>query len=104
MCLVTGGTSGLGADAAVHLAAEGCKVVITGRREDKGKAVVAEMKKAGGEGAFIKADGTTPHTTPTARVAAALGGQCSMVATHLSVLRFGGGAVLRGLTCGGAAQ
>jgi NAD(P)-dependent dehydrogenase (short-subunit alcohol dehydrogenase family) len=32
------------------------KVVLTGRREKEGAQVVAEIKKLGGEGAFIRAD------------------------------------------------
>lgn len=56
--LITGATSGLGATAAVSLAAKGAKVVITGRREERGQAIVDQMKAAGGEGVFIKADVT----------------------------------------------
>ena len=56
--LITGATSGLGATAAVSLASKGAKVAITGRREEQGQAVVEQMKAAGGEGLFIKADVT----------------------------------------------
>ncbi len=56
--LITGATSGLGATAAVSLASKGAKVVITGRREEQGQAVVAQMHAAGGEGFFIKTDVT----------------------------------------------
>ena len=56
--LITGATSGLGATAAVSLAGQGAKVAITGRREEQGQAVVAQMQAAGGEGLFIKADVT----------------------------------------------
>jgi A-factor type gamma-butyrolactone 1'-reductase (1S-forming) len=56
--LITGATSGLGATAAVSLASKGAKVAITGRREEQGNAVVDQMKAAGGEGLFIKADVT----------------------------------------------
>lgn len=56
--LITGATSGLGATAAVSLAGKGAKVAITGRREEQGQAVVAQMQAAGGEGLFIKADVT----------------------------------------------
>lgn len=56
--LITGATSGLGATAAISLAAKGAKVAITGRREEQGNAVVDRMKAAGGEGLFIKADVT----------------------------------------------
>lgn len=56
--LITGATSGLGATAAISLARQGAKVAITGRREEQGQAVVAQMAAAGGEGLFIKADVT----------------------------------------------
>jgi A-factor type gamma-butyrolactone 1'-reductase (1S-forming) len=56
--LITGATSGLGATAAMSLAGKGAKVAITGRREEQGQAVVAQMEAAGGEGLFIKADVT----------------------------------------------
>jgi A-factor type gamma-butyrolactone 1'-reductase (1S-forming) len=56
--LITGATSGLGATAAVSLAGKGAKVVITGRREEQGQTVVAQMRAAGGEGLFIKTDVT----------------------------------------------
>jgi len=56
VCLVTGGTSGLGADAAVHLAAEGCKTVLTGRRAAMGDRVVKLITDAGGEATFVQAD------------------------------------------------
>lgn len=56
--LITGATSGLGATAAVSLASKGAKVAITGRREEQGQAVVAQMQAAGGEGLFIRADVT----------------------------------------------
>ena len=56
--LITGATSGLGATTAVSLASKGAKVAITGRREEQGQAVVAQMQAAGGEGLFIRADVT----------------------------------------------
>ena len=56
--LITGATSGLGATAAISLAGKGAKVAITGRREEQGQAVVAQMQAAGGEGLFIKTDVT----------------------------------------------
>ena len=56
--LITGATSGLGATAAISLAGKGAKVTITGRRQTQGNAVLAQIKAAGGEGLFIKADVT----------------------------------------------
>jgi NAD(P)-dependent dehydrogenase (short-subunit alcohol dehydrogenase family) len=54
--LVTGGTSGIGKATAVAFAKEGAKVVVSGRREKEGLAVVEEIKKGGGQGHFVRAD------------------------------------------------
>ena len=56
VALVTGGTSGIGKTTAIEFARAGAKVVLTGRREKEGAQVVAEIKKLGGEGAFVRAD------------------------------------------------
>jgi NAD(P)-dependent dehydrogenase (short-subunit alcohol dehydrogenase family) len=54
--LVTGGTSGIGKATAIAFARAGAKVVLSGRREKDGAQVVAEIKKLGGEAAFVRAD------------------------------------------------
>jgi NAD(P)-dependent dehydrogenase (short-subunit alcohol dehydrogenase family) len=54
--LVTGGTSGIGKAAAIAFARAGAKVVLSGRREKEGAQIVAEIKKLGGEAAFVRAD------------------------------------------------
>ena len=54
--LVTGGTSGIGKATAIAFAHEGGKVVLSGRREKEGLAVVEEIKSTGGTAVFVQAD------------------------------------------------
>ncbi|TCL07482.1 SDR family NAD(P)-dependent oxidoreductase [Sodalis ligni] len=54
--LVTGGTSGIGRASAILFAREGAKVALTGRQEQAGRDVVAEIEHAGGSALFIQAD------------------------------------------------
>ena len=56
IALVTGGTSGIGKATALALAAAGAKVVLSGRREPEGNAVVAEIVRSGGTAAFFRSD------------------------------------------------
>ncbi|MDD5796067.1 MAG: SDR family NAD(P)-dependent oxidoreductase [Oscillospiraceae bacterium] len=52
VAIVTGSTSGIGIGIARLFAAEGAKVVICGRREEKGQAVVDRIKNEGGEASY----------------------------------------------------
>ena len=54
--VVTGGTGVLGRAIALHLAEEGAKVVILGRKAEIGNAIVDEIKAQGGEGMFLTTD------------------------------------------------
>ena len=60
--IVTGSTSGIGIGIARLCAAEGAKVVVCGRREDKGNAVVETITKEGGEAWFHRFDITKLDT------------------------------------------
>ena len=58
VAIVTGSTSGIGIGIARLFAAEGAKVVVCGRREEKGQAVVDRIKAEGGEASFHFMDST----------------------------------------------
>src|SRR5712672_1700069 len=54
--LITGGLTGIGRAAAVAFARKGAKVVVAGRRDEAGRALVKELRSLGSEAEFINAD------------------------------------------------
>ena len=54
--LITGALTGIGRAAAVAFARKGAKVVVSGRRDEAGHALVKELKALGSEAEFINAD------------------------------------------------
>ncbi len=56
VALVTGGNAGIGRAAAIEFAKQGAKVVVSGRREKEGNAVVVEIQALGGEAIFVRTD------------------------------------------------
>jgi NAD(P)-dependent dehydrogenase (short-subunit alcohol dehydrogenase family) len=54
--LVTGATGGLGVAIAKALAASGAFVIVSGRNKSRGDTIVADIRSAGGDGAFVAAD------------------------------------------------
>ncbi len=54
--LITGALTGIGRATAIAFAGEGAKIVVSGRHEDKGRGLVAELRSLRAEAEFIKAD------------------------------------------------
>src|ERR1700719_4277440 len=54
--LITGALTGIGRAAALAFAREGARIVVSGRHDDKGKALASELQELGAEATFIKSD------------------------------------------------
>ena len=56
VAIITGGTSGIGREIAKTFAANGMKVILAGRNEERGNKIVEDIRSNGGEAEFIKAE------------------------------------------------
>ncbi|MFN7937030.1 MAG: glucose 1-dehydrogenase [Bryobacteraceae bacterium] len=56
VALITGGTAGIGAAAALRFARDGAKIVIAARRVEQGEALVRKIEAMRTEALFVKAD------------------------------------------------
>ncbi|MBX9869725.1 MAG: SDR family NAD(P)-dependent oxidoreductase, partial [Burkholderiaceae bacterium] len=56
--LITGALTGIGRATAVTFARQGANVVVSGRNEEKGKALAAELRTLGSAAEFVLADVT----------------------------------------------
>jgi NAD(P)-dependent dehydrogenase (short-subunit alcohol dehydrogenase family) len=54
--LVTGALTGIGRATATAFARDGASVVVSGRRDEEGKALAAELRESGGRAEYIRAD------------------------------------------------
>lgn len=54
--LITGALTGIGRATALAFAQQGANLVVSGRRDDEGQTLVAELQSAGAEAEFIRAD------------------------------------------------
>src|ERR1700740_390100 len=53
--LMTGALTGIGRAAAIAFARKGAKIVVSGRRDEAGKALVKELRTLGSEAEFVNA-------------------------------------------------
>ncbi|KWX22946.1 short-chain dehydrogenase [Mycolicibacterium wolinskyi] len=86
--LITGSTGGLGVAVAAALAAEGAFVVVSGRDKERGDAVVADIRAAGGRAEFVAADlgAGEPEVRRLAEQAvAAAGGQLDILINNAAL-------------------
>lgn len=65
ICVVTGGTSGIGRATCVRLAAEGGTIVVLGRDQTGGLETVQTIVKAGGQAVFMSCDLIKPRAITT---------------------------------------
>src|SRR4030088_3371249 len=54
--LITGALTGIGRATALAFAHEGARVVVSGRHDDEGQKLVAELGKLGAEAEFLRSD------------------------------------------------
>ncbi len=90
--LVTGSTSNIGRAIAIRFAAEGARLVVTGRDAARGNEVVAAVRAEGGEVTFLPhdLDGSVDRTRQLAALATAVYGPIEILVNNAGIYPPGG--------------
>ena len=90
--LVTGSTSNIGRAIAIRFAAEGARLVVTGRDAARGNEVVAAVRAEGGEVTFLPhdLDGSVDRTRQLATLATAVYGPIEILVNNEGIYPPGG--------------
>jgi len=98
--LITGSTSNIGKAIAIRFAAEGARVVVTGRDVARGRAVVEEIQAAGDEASFLRheLEGSVEDSCELAEQAARVYGSIDILVNNAGIYPPGGTLAIDGET------
>src|SRR4051812_27088115 len=98
--LITGSTSNIGKAIAIRFAAEGARVVVTGRDAARGSAVVGVIHAAGDEATFLphELDGSVEGSRELAELAAKVYGSIDILVNNAGIYPPGGTLAIDGDT------